>query len=905
MNQNETPLHQIIWQRFLKVLGEPPAPSPTDAEIWAKLRQHGVAILRALLVTTALVILFREAWPQVKVLWDKAWLQLPWIADHGLLLSVLGLLLLCVWIRWIMGLALIFWRFTLRHRGLPLLVILTLACLGWLETSVHPPLASGYWMGYSIIFALLFLAWQEKNEEPTLQDDDLRRSRIVGRLAKHLQKDNVTLKRIVLIGNWGSGKTQTLKLLRHQLLKAPLPKLFLTATVNPWRAQTAEEAMTIIASGFDEAIGGRRAYARSWIKHPLGAWFSSWKLEPGYGITMDLIRLIEGDVAGGEDRMIDKINRRLEDLKPATVVIMVDDMERAEPEVVRKLFPVIDRLGEIKNCFFVFAIDPERIAKAFGESGISTEETKGYLDKVFDLRIELPKPHQEDIAQMCRSKIEPNETPKLHAAFDDLADLLPANPRLALLFLSDAKNQEFLFLDRYNHKEKPFVPFFVYRLCEVEFSGFGQALSTPRVSQAYEAARPTPGDIQSKNWHHNRGNFDNCVNLLGEALGFSDKDHDKFARLRILLGGLLRNACKLDVPAQEFDIGWAIDGPAILLKLTEKELAELELHWQKNAGVMSIKRMLETCFPEYERFESAQCTKQFVMNLLGEFQQKVETENIKLKFGGQLNPEVMIEMICCFSKHFQFARKENLPEDLSTFSVEFIEASLLILRYWLADRFNGDELIFDRLLQFHLELFECMPLADLNFWDHNLNNIERTSWNYGYASNEPKWLKPWLTHQLVLRKAIVERKNKLILEMMRQDSFRKRWSKLDLSEISKYQNFDFPHFWIWSPEEDWTVFMKSLQAEAIQNPAISKACAEIISVRTFKDPTRRNVEQILALYFPGYNDGLWRVAMLLPHDSAIRQSLIQERKNMASKINASDLDSIELFEQMFPTPISA
>lgn len=394
-----------------------------------------------------------------------------------------------------------------------------------------------------------------------------------------------SLRRIAIMGGWGTGKTVVLRLIRDRLKNNTSPK-FGVAMINPWTTQSIAEVHSLISRAFEEALGYKDYFS---TPSRLSRWLTSLtsiKFGGNTELGFDLQQLFRGESSSREDELVRRINETLRS-SGRICVILVDDMERAEPEVIRRVFPLIDILRRVDYCFFVFGIDPIRIARAFKERSASSEQTKGYLDKVFDLQINLSPARTEDIAKICKSWVNEDDTPKLHAAWDSIAQLLPSNPRDAIHFVRDAITQETLFLSRYGPEEQDFIGFFKLRILAMEHPGIVDHIDN-QLADEYRDSR-------------------NEANLMGERRPELDERVQRnlaavWSRIRDRMfippikEQRLRNLFE-EVLNSPVDLRWACHQYVRLLSLNRQQEQALHLVWQQNAGLRSITEMISMAVP--------------------------------------------------------------------------------------------------------------------------------------------------------------------------------------------------------------------------------------------------------------------------------------------------------------------
>jgi hypothetical protein len=659
MTEDETPLHQIAWTRLKRRLGPPPY---LDVEEFLDhtVKPHLTAWLRALLLASAMMAVARSELANFTH-WSRG--QFHWLETYPFLWATFGLILAALVVPRLLSGLVRLWQWNERRRLLPAVPVLSLPILTLLSTigliafSGTSHATASAWLCGMVLWHLLFLQFKTPPFTQEETPDSFQRSYYVDRLIEQFVKAGTKLRRIAILGTWGTGKTVVLKLLREKLEQTK-EKNFRVAWVNPWSAKTPEEARALIAQGFEDALGNEFSRTTTPIAAPWH-WFSSLTASLGHGLNVDFARLLEGDTKATESSFVARINQRLAD-RDVTVVLLMDDMERAEPEIIRRFFPIIDRLGAIDHCFFVFAIDPDRVAKAFQEDSRTAEETKGYLDKVFDLQFELPALLSQDIADWGQERINPTDTPKLHAAWSHLEKVLPDNPREALHFINDSIAKEVMFLSRYRDDDPDynFIGFFCVRLLEVA----------------------VPGLI--KDIHHN---WQQAINKIetqsAEIIDLDDIEQNK--NLNILEEACRASFTKFDIPSTEhirleliykkfvasrLPIEWALHNHMRLLTLNAKERQILQEYWQKHHKPGSILSMINTVFPEgFANAHGIAC------QLIKMEVEKLDSQFRKLYVPSRSNKTLLIEATDTVKRlcnQLQYAYDTKSLLDLACFSDE-------------------------------------------------------------------------------------------------------------------------------------------------------------------------------------------------------------------------------------------
>ena len=146
----------------------------------------------------------------------------------------------------------------------------------------------------------------------------------------------------------------------------------------------------------------------------------------------DLRRLRENLKQDGEDRR---------------VIVVIDDLDRAEPKLVPEILLALRDVLELANFAFIVPFDDGVLASAIEHHNPAWKDTGRFLEKIFDFQIRLPEPEpwqrQRFVEKMAKERV-PFALP-----VPDMQKYLPASPRKlkalirhVMLYQSEA--------DRYN-----------------------------------------------------------------------------------------------------------------------------------------------------------------------------------------------------------------------------------------------------------------------------------------------------------------------------------------------------------------------------------------------------------------------------------------------------------------------
>lgn len=548
------------------------------------MKRIATVIFRATLVSLGLLFVslyFNEIWSHTSEAVQSAtqWVSSHWLLLIGVATCLIGtlwirLLDFWIWFRGIIGSA-------EKTFGTCSIIFATISIL--IGTLSVPFI--GNFSGFLLIW-LGVISWmlapREAKEDPV---DYYHRRHLVERLADLLIQTPHQIRRIGILAEWGEGKTQVMKLLENDLQRRSEAK-FRMAWVNPWRSGSGEEAWVEIARGVDRALGFARLLPHSLFSIPVIGTALELLPKPFSGFTSDLKTLLTSNGTAAEKIAIglsEFLRRRNQWL-----LIFIDDMERVSAEELKKIFPVVDRLVELERCYFIIALDPKRIAKAFEEDTAHGEETKGYLDKVLDFQMSLPSASKGEVFEMLQNGIDQDACPKLYEALPRLRDYLPVNPRLADRFLRDADGKERMFLSRFGANEENYEGFFLLQIFEICFPGAFQRFRTnlPNFDGIDFLARK--GYFGSD--HEEDEKYNQFIKQV--VIDMPTHEADAVKKLVKQITHLSTHLLIFDEGVTSLDLKWALDGYRKLIRFSVADRIQFLEIWRKRAGKEPLASML-------------------------------------------------------------------------------------------------------------------------------------------------------------------------------------------------------------------------------------------------------------------------------------------------------------------------
>ena len=218
---------------------------------------------------------------------------------------------------------------------------------------------------------------------------------------------------IALQGEWGSGKTSLMNLLKYNLCDKEDGQYF-PIWINTWQyslMKTPSQAIMSILEGIIKQIGELNPSKQKWeeSRKKIGGIFKKMAtvgtkiaagavgvdgglvdelLEGGEGAQSDIVQLKE-EISG----LIEQILAEFPNKKGFTFYI--DDLDRIDPPVAVEILELLKNIFDLEHCVFILAIDYDVVIKGlkpkFGELTDKNErEFRSFFDKIIQLPFSMP-----------------------------------------------------------------------------------------------------------------------------------------------------------------------------------------------------------------------------------------------------------------------------------------------------------------------------------------------------------------------------------------------------------------------------------------------------------------------------------------------------------------------------------
>ena len=218
---------------------------------------------------------------------------------------------------------------------------------------------------------------------------------------------------IALQGEWGSGKTSLMNLLKYHLCDVDNSPYY-PVWINTWQfslMKSSSQAIMSILEGIIHQLGALNPDKQKWneSKKKIGGIFKK-MATVGTKIAAGAVGVDGGlvdELIGGEDAAQSDIVQLKEEISAIIsqilaenpskrgVTFYIDDLDRIDPPVAVEILELLKNIFDLENCVFILAIDYDVVIKGlkpkFGELTDKNErEFRSFFDKIIQLPFSMP-----------------------------------------------------------------------------------------------------------------------------------------------------------------------------------------------------------------------------------------------------------------------------------------------------------------------------------------------------------------------------------------------------------------------------------------------------------------------------------------------------------------------------------
>lgn len=208
---------------------------------------------------------------------------------------------------------------------------------------------------------------------------------------------------ISIQGDWGSGKTSMMNMIKEKTSNTVYPIWF-----NTWQFSQFNMSNSLIFSMMevmldklgceetmiDKVVHGLAGFARTAVKVVADTAVSGAAAEMVEKVmTPENTTNYAREILGLKDKFQKAVSDKIKTENKNRVVVFVDDLDRLQPEKAVELLEVLKLFLECKDCVFVIAVDYDVVTRGIRQKyGIDVSEEKGksFFDKIIQLPFKVP-----------------------------------------------------------------------------------------------------------------------------------------------------------------------------------------------------------------------------------------------------------------------------------------------------------------------------------------------------------------------------------------------------------------------------------------------------------------------------------------------------------------------------------
>lgn len=216
-------------------------------------------------------------------------------------------------------------------------------------------------------------------------------------------KECATPMTVSIQGDWGSGKTSMMNMIKEKISDTVYPIWF-----NTWQFSQFDMGNSLVFSMMEvmldklgcepkmitKIMGGLTGVARTAVKSFAESTGISAVAEFAEGmITPENSTNYAREILELKNKFQKAVNDKIEAENKRRVVVFVDDLDRLQPEKAVELLEVLKLFLECTNCVFIIAVDYDVVARGIRQKyglDVSEEKGKSFFDKIIQLPFKVP-----------------------------------------------------------------------------------------------------------------------------------------------------------------------------------------------------------------------------------------------------------------------------------------------------------------------------------------------------------------------------------------------------------------------------------------------------------------------------------------------------------------------------------
>lgn len=238
-----------------------------------------------------------------------------------------------------------------------------------------------------------------QNQSEDLFEYEKFTQRLVSCLKEFRSKDGLV---VALNGEWGSGKTSVINLIKTELAKDENLKV---VSYSYWWYEGKKEVISAFLFGLSEAIGELKNSEKiiSTILNFIQPLASVADCCTGTGISSKVLEISK--CLFNPVSLEQQFNSIKDFLRKQTsqIVIFIDDLDRMNPDDSIEVYKLLKTIGRLPNVTFVIVYDKAQANRAILQKYPS--EGKNFLEKVIQVSFDMPEPSSEKLFKVFQKEL--------------------------------------------------------------------------------------------------------------------------------------------------------------------------------------------------------------------------------------------------------------------------------------------------------------------------------------------------------------------------------------------------------------------------------------------------------------------------------------------------------------------
>src|SRR5262245_31572033 len=236
--------------------------------------------------------------------------------------------------------------------------------------------------------------------------------------------------RLGLYGRWGEGKTSVLKFLEYFAQR----NSDIVVWFNPWSIRNREDLWNRFAGAIFSRLEeeGIRVEGSGAVKIKKAGRLLIDPIQKAAELNQ-AAKVIVGGALSLFGKLLNADNETFKNIRKALgerrVIVIIDDLDRADPQLLPEIFLSLREVLDLPNFSFVLAFDVHIVARALADQHKAWGRGEEFLEKVIDFPIALPLPSEQHIRNFVFAELDRYCPFAQREVFQELFYLLPKNPR--------------------------------------------------------------------------------------------------------------------------------------------------------------------------------------------------------------------------------------------------------------------------------------------------------------------------------------------------------------------------------------------------------------------------------------------------------------------------------------------